>query len=201
MAASFRHLKSMSDAGWVPAVGDVLRAKGKVAGVLMQPLTSPESGCAAPPMVRVIVNSRSAILQMRSHKAGKCTRGNWLTLDRDDTPRGARAWSKLLRFWTWHVEDATAGRVPWVLEGLQSRDPNRCRTRADSNRHEPSPGASGSGRGRKCRGLPGMVSVLGFAPATGRGCATHPIPEGMAKLVAKNIATNGRRHAMNGGSQ
>lgn len=182
MAASFRYLKSMGAAGWIPAVGDVLRASGKAAGVLMQPLTAPALGCAAPPMVRVLVNSRSVRLQMRGHKATKCTRGNWVDLARHSTPRNARGWGSVLALWTQHIDDATVGRVPWVLEGLASRSSTSCRTRADANRHEPSP-AGGPGRGRKVKAPPGSEKILGYSPASGDRCRTRKVrgpevPEG-----------------------
>jgi len=200
MAASFRLLKGMSDAGWILGIGDACRASGKVAGVLMLDPTAPRLGSAAPPLVRVLVNSRTLRLQLRKHDAGKATCGRWQNLARHDAPRNARGWAAILARWSGHVADATAGRTPWVLADLLKGDPNRCRTRADANRHHVSP-SGGPGRGRKCKGLPGGLAILGYSPATGRGAATHPIPEGMAKLVATNVAHNGRRHAMNGGSQ
>jgi hypothetical protein len=195
MAASFRFLKCMSDAGWVLGIGDALRARGSSAAVLMLDPTAALAGGCAPPLVRVRVNSRSVILELRAHDASKCTRGRWAELEREDTPRSAAAWGKLLRWWAGEVAEFHAGRTPWSLPELRAGDGNRCRTRVDADRHEPTP-HGGVGRGRKGRDLPGGTAVLGYSPATGNGCCTHTGPSAPAGTLGSDVeARETRREA------
>jgi hypothetical protein len=173
MAARFPLLATLRPLGWALGVGDALRASGKALGVIMLDPTATACGCA-PPLVRVRVGRRVSVLEIRQHNASRCTRGRWQRLDSADTPGNARGWRSLLRFWSWHVGEFTSGRDPWVWADLLEGDPNLCRTRADADRHEPSPGG-GPGRGRKVKSPPGAFKALGYAPATGPNAGTRKV--------------------------
>jgi hypothetical protein len=144
-------------------------------------------------LARIVKGPRVIRLDLNVHDSTKCTVGRWVTVDREPTPSNARGFGKLAIWWAEQLSEYSAGDTPWKwLESLDREgDVNRCRTRADADRHEP--GFGGPGRGRKVKSPPGRLAVLGFAP---RADATHAIPPGMEKLVAANIASNTRRKAM-----
>jgi hypothetical protein len=170
----FKITRGAAVAGWMPGIGDALRAAGNAAGVAMLSPVDPRFRTAAPPLFRMRVLARSVRLEVRRHTATRCSRGSWVELDRTESvPANARAWTKLSKFWAWFCVEAADGTTPkWVWATCRGKDFNRCVTVANANAADPVQATATPGRGSTCKGNPTKIGSFGYTPASGRRIAT-----------------------------
>ncbi len=171
---AFKITKGIAAAGWMPGLGDTLRASGKALAILM---LAPTIG---KPLARIRVNKRTANLEIRVHTSSRCTRGSWLKLDSESTAGfKARDWAKLTKFWAYRVTEIERAGGIWNWADDLGKDRNRCETTANCNMTEPvslqtlNENHAGMGRGRICKGRPNQLLEFGWVPASGKACLPH----------------------------
>lgn len=153
--------------------GDALRGAGNYEAVLMLHPGCREFQTPATGLFRVIVGKRVCRLEKRVHATptGRCSRGRWERLQSCETPKRAREWGKLARFWRWYALEVSSGIDPFYSwEDDNGKNFNLCHTRSD--RDAPSPRVGGSPH--RAKNSPTRVEAFGYAPSSGvRLCQTH----------------------------
>jgi len=166
--AQFKITAGIEAAGWLPGIGDTLRAAGKAIVLML----SPEIG---KPLTRIRVLKTVAHLETRQHTASRTSRGTWVSVDQASVKGfNARKWGKLAEFWAWRIDqslesDRSGSEYNWAAD--LGKDKNRCGSKANANAATPT--FWGQGRGRVCKGTPDQMKLMGWRPATGKGVRTH----------------------------
>lgn len=126
---------------------------------------------------RLRIGPRVAALEGREHDTptGRCSSGSWGRIASYPTPTTVgEVGVTLAQVWAAILGEGTLS--PTTFEGVtgyKRGDANRCGSRVNSDAVEPRATASGGGRGRTCRGLPGWNPKPGHGPANGKRVGTH----------------------------
>ena len=192
--AGFKITAGAKRAGWIPAAGDAVRAIGNAIGALMLPPASPAFRVAAPPLFRIRVGARVCSLEKRVHATPtrRCSVGRWERQDSGPTPRNARAWGKLAKFWAWYAVEVSEGRNPYSWTADRGKSPNRCITPANANAHQPTQAIGSCGRGRVGKVIPTRAEVFGHSPARGVKLVQTVADERAARTHRRRIARRER---------
>ena len=170
---AFKITKGITAAGWLPGLGDTLRASGKSIVLMLSPTIGK-------PLTRIRILKTVAHLETRVHTASRCTRGTWLKIDSESvTGFKAPDWARLTKVWAWRIaEIETSERgYNWLTDS--GKDRNRCGTTSNCNMKVPvslqtlNEDHAGIGRGRLCKNRPNQSDHFGWKPATGAAVRTH----------------------------